>query len=642
MLGVAHDPAFAKKVGIPQSVGKEFVGDAPCTAAGALLISKDGEVLLMKRGPNADHAGEWALPGGKVEDGETAEATARRETQEETAYMPGPTMRFWSRTLSGDGVDFSTYAQKVDKFEPTLNDEHTEARWVSLDDLPAKLHPGLKASIAPLTPGEDMSPEDWQGFVQGFLKFISEEEEEPEHAQDSVPLALDKESVRQYTKDGFLRVTRTPISKANVCDYYGREIPNAEAMGLDPTRKYALLRHPDELKKAAESFNGVPLLIKHTPVNPDDHRPDLTVGSVGTSAEYDHPYLYNSLTITAREGIEAVESEAQRELSSGYRYRADMTPGVYQGVRYDGIMRDIGGNHVALVSEGRAGADVYVGDSKPENPKEFPMPKSTVVLSRTAVNARGAIAAFLLPKMAQDQKIDLTPILRDVTAKNFAAQKTNIISSVKTAVAGKLAKDAKIDDIGMLMDALEDDEVAEGADTDPDTGKPMSKDEMEKAAKDKAAKDEAEEEEEEKKKKEAEDKAARDAKAKDEEVKEPKVTKAAMDEAIKIATVKATKDAMKLAADIRTAEKEVKPYVGELAMAHDSVEGVYRTAIGAMNLKVEGLDSLPAAALKAIIVSQPAPNTRQRVPLAQDARPANAGQDYLTRFPAAGKVGTSL
>lgn len=25
MEGVAHDPAFAKKVGIPQSVGKEFV-----------------------------------------------------------------------------------------------------------------------------------------------------------------------------------------------------------------------------------------------------------------------------------------------------------------------------------------------------------------------------------------------------------------------------------------------------------------------------------------------------------------------------------------------------------------------------------------------------------------------------------------
>jgi hypothetical protein len=42
-----------------------------------------------------------------------------------------------------------------------------------------------------------------------------------------------------------------------------------------------------------------------------------------------------------------------------------MTPGVSpQGEKYDGVMRDIVGNHVALVKEGRAGADVVVGDSK--------------------------------------------------------------------------------------------------------------------------------------------------------------------------------------------------------------------------------------------------------------------------------------
>ena len=42
-----------------------------------------------------------------------------------------------------------------------------------------------------------------------------------------------------------------------------------------------------------------------------------------------------------------------------------MTPGDYQGEPYDGLMRDIVGNHVALVREGRAGADVVVGDMLP-------------------------------------------------------------------------------------------------------------------------------------------------------------------------------------------------------------------------------------------------------------------------------------
>ena len=43
--------------------------------------------------------------------------------------------------------------------------------------------------------------------------------------------------------------------------------------------------------------------------------------------------------------------------------RVTMTPGVYEGERYDGVMTEITGNHVALVSDGRAGPDVVVADS---------------------------------------------------------------------------------------------------------------------------------------------------------------------------------------------------------------------------------------------------------------------------------------
>ncbi|MCV5420626.1 DUF2213 domain-containing protein, partial [Escherichia coli] len=38
---------------------------------------------------------------------------------------------------------------------------------------------------------------------------------------------------------------------------------------------------------------------------------------------------------------------------------------------YDGVMRDIVGNHVALVTEGRAGSDVVVGDSIPTGMKSM-------------------------------------------------------------------------------------------------------------------------------------------------------------------------------------------------------------------------------------------------------------------------------
>jgi hypothetical protein len=97
-------------------------------------------------------------------------------------------------------------------------------------------------------------------------------------------------------------------------------------------------------------------------VNIADHKPDLVIGATGSDAAFEAPFLKNSLTIWAQDALDDVESEVKKELSSAYHYRADMTPGTYQGVPYDGVMRDLVGNHVALVKEGRAGADVVVGD----------------------------------------------------------------------------------------------------------------------------------------------------------------------------------------------------------------------------------------------------------------------------------------
>ena len=72
-------------------------------------------------------------------------------------------------------------------------------------------------------------------------------------------LAYDR-SVRSYDKEGRLHILITPISKANICPYFGREIPGGFALGLEPDRIYQMLRAPDELAKGAQSSNNIQLL----------------------------------------------------------------------------------------------------------------------------------------------------------------------------------------------------------------------------------------------------------------------------------------------------------------------------------------------------------------------------------------------
>ena len=185
-------------------------------------------------------------------------------------------------------------------------------------------------------------------------------------AQDAAPrvlLAFDRASVRSFDQDGRLHVEITNISKAMVSPYYGYEIPGSEELGLEPSRVYMLLRDPDELAKAAPTSNNIQLLDRHDPISAQDDKKDLVIGSTGTDAVFQAPFLRNSLVVWDADAIKRIESGDTKELSCAYRYIADMTPGVYEGMRHDGVMRNIIFNHVALIPNGRCGNEVAVGDS---------------------------------------------------------------------------------------------------------------------------------------------------------------------------------------------------------------------------------------------------------------------------------------
>jgi len=498
-------------------------------------------------------------------------------------------------------------------------------------------------------------------------------------------LALDNASVRSYDGDGRLHVSKTPISKANVCPYLGREIPNAEALGLQPDKLYQLLRDPEELRKAAPTANNLQLLYKHKPVSAADPSKELTVGSTGTDAVFEPPYLYNSLVVWDKDAINGIETNAQKELSAGYYYRADMTPGTYEGVSYDGVMRDIRFNHVALVVDGRAGSDVVVGDSM----ENLNMSKKNY-LSRKAAMAKGVLHAALGPRLAQDASLDLNPLLVNVTASNWKASKQSIVAALKSDknakhFKDKMAQDAAVEDVIKLLNSMDGEQLGEaptgtaledndelnkdaskeavmalisahlspedlakvehlldamGADdlkvTDPEGDEVAILEEL--LAKLRAASGGAQDTDDVGKG------APLDIPAKPAAApvppKQPAVVdKAAMDAAIKSAEERAEKRAIARMNAIEDAKQAVKPFVGKV-IGMDSAEAIYRLALDQAGVDLDGVST---TAYKAMVAMLPKPGERTNdgpaaKMLGMDSGAKEASGKFAEMFPGASPI----
>ncbi|QRE00513.1 adenosine (5')-pentaphospho-(5'')-adenosine pyrophosphohydrolase [Burkholderia phage BCSR129] len=116
-------------------------------AAGILYLN-DGKILLIRRSAGAgDWPGHWALPGGGIDDGETPEQAAVRESEEEVSRRPSaPLVHLWDCPNG-----FVTFGAKDGAFEPSFDgiggDEHDAWGWFGLGELPNPLHPEFKKGL---------------------------------------------------------------------------------------------------------------------------------------------------------------------------------------------------------------------------------------------------------------------------------------------------------------------------------------------------------------------------------------------------------------------------------------------------------------------------------------------------------------
>lgn len=112
-----------------------------------LFVLRDGKLLLGKRKDSSYHDGEWGVPGGHLEGGETMRQCAARELQEETGMSASVfSLVCVDNDIRQDGYHYVHFGFMAEDAagEPEVKepDKCYEWRWFGLDTLPAPIFIG--------------------------------------------------------------------------------------------------------------------------------------------------------------------------------------------------------------------------------------------------------------------------------------------------------------------------------------------------------------------------------------------------------------------------------------------------------------------------------------------------------------------
>lgn len=139
---------MGKKLG--RRVQKRRVDFGAIEGAGAFIYCTSTKRYLFLLRNSSKYSGSWGLAGGKIEVGENLLSSLHRELEEELDFDARSAKVIPIEKFTSENNKFSYHTFLIpiqEEFIPTLNEEHRGYCWVSLDDYPKPLHPGVWRTI---------------------------------------------------------------------------------------------------------------------------------------------------------------------------------------------------------------------------------------------------------------------------------------------------------------------------------------------------------------------------------------------------------------------------------------------------------------------------------------------------------------
>lgn len=175
-------------------------------------------------------------------------------------------------------------------------------------------------------------------------------------------------SNRSIDNNGMLTIKDSKFTRTGVFPYKARELGKA-AEHIDGNKVVYLYRPPEEVfdAESLKSFNNVLVTDEHpsemlSPYNYSQY----AKGHVIQGVRQDGKYMVGDVHVTSQDLINKI-MDGKSELSNGYYSdlieESGETP---EGEHYDFIQTNIQGNHLAVVSRGRAGVTCRLADAAME------------------------------------------------------------------------------------------------------------------------------------------------------------------------------------------------------------------------------------------------------------------------------------